>query len=141
MNHLSQDELLAVLKVAREASERDWLAILLGYNHGLRISEVCALTVSDVSGGFISVKRLKGSLPTTHPLVHHSDPLLDESTAVAKWIQGKSEHERIVGIERSMLSKLFTKYCWKAGLPKHKRHFHCLKHSITTSSRSPGSST
>jgi integrase len=130
MDHLNREQLLAVLSEAKKENERDWLAIVLAYNHGLRISEVCKLRAQDVAGGFITVKRLKGSLKTTQPLVSHENELLNEKAAVAKWIQNKSARERIIGIERSMLSKLFWRYAYQAKLPRHLRHFHCLKHSI-----------
>ena len=41
MVHLTPDELLSVLKVARERSSRDWAMILLAYRHGMRASELC----------------------------------------------------------------------------------------------------
>ena len=130
MDHLTKDQLLAVLNEARKENERDWLAIVLAYNHGLRISEVVALRACDVAGGFITVRRLKGSLKTTQPLISHENPLLDEKKAVTTWIKGLSAKDRVIGIERSMLGKLFEKYARKAGLPLHLRHFHVLKHSI-----------
>ena len=48
MVHLTPDELLAVLKVARERSSRDWAMILLAYRHGLRASELCGLRTAEV---------------------------------------------------------------------------------------------
>src|ERR1022692_4811018 len=44
MNHLEKHEVLAVLKVAREHSELDWLLFAFQYIHSHRISEVLALT-------------------------------------------------------------------------------------------------
>ena len=48
MEFLSPEELLAVLKVARERSTHDWAMILLAYRHGLRASEVCGLRLGDI---------------------------------------------------------------------------------------------
>ncbi len=48
MNHLTPNELLAVLKAARTRSARDWWMILLGYRLVLRDSEVCYLRLADV---------------------------------------------------------------------------------------------
>jgi len=45
MNHLEKHEVLAVLKVAREHSELDWLLFAFQYIHSHRISEVLALTL------------------------------------------------------------------------------------------------
>jgi integrase len=44
MAFLSTNEILAVLKAARERSSRDWAKILLACRHGLRASEVCYLS-------------------------------------------------------------------------------------------------
>ena len=82
MNHLEKHELLAVLKVAREHSELDWLLFTFQYIHALRISEVLALTPENFDGGFVTVQRLKGSLKTVQPLVSHDEPLLNERAAI-----------------------------------------------------------
>jgi len=73
---------------------------------------------------------LKGSLKTTQPLVSHSNPLLDEKPAIEAWLTQFSARQRIFGIQRSMLGKLFERYARQAGVPRHHRHFHVLKHSI-----------
>ena|SRR5947208_3468678 len=50
--HLSRDEVLALCKAARRNRNgtRDAAAIWIAFNHGLRISELCDLRWSDVSG-------------------------------------------------------------------------------------------
>ena len=40
MKSLSKEQLASLLTAARAHSERDWLMILVAYNHGLRASEV-----------------------------------------------------------------------------------------------------
>jgi site-specific recombinase XerD len=42
MEALTKQELLKLLKVARDKSERDWLMILVSFWHGLRASEICS---------------------------------------------------------------------------------------------------
>src|SRR5690242_8049173 len=73
MTYLTPDEILAVLKVARGRSVRDWAMILLAYRHGLRASEVCGLKLADIDlkAGSISIRRLKGSLSQVQPLYQH----------------------------------------------------------------------
>ena len=44
MNHLTPNELLIVLRMAKSHSARDWAMILLAYRHGMRASEVCAVS-------------------------------------------------------------------------------------------------
>jgi integrase len=88
--HLSPAELLAVLKIARAKSTRDWCMILLAYRHGMRASEVCGLKLSDVSlkDQTIRVARLKGSMLTVQSLFgHRGVPLLDELAALRAWLR------------------------------------------------------
>ena len=90
MTFLTPEEILAVLRVARECSTRDWAMILLAYRHGLRASEVCGVKLADIDlkAGSISVPRLKGSLTTTQPLYRHrGQPLLDEIAALRSWVR------------------------------------------------------
>lgn len=70
--HLTEAEmakLLVVLKGNRHG-HRDWLIGLLIYRHGLRVSEACDLRWDDIDLGkrTIIVRRLKGSLDSTHYL-------------------------------------------------------------------------
>lgn len=64
MNYLTPEELVAVLRVARSRSARDWPMILIAYRHGMRASEVCGLKLADVDlkTDSISIRRLKRSL-------------------------------------------------------------------------------
>src|SRR5215831_19722486 len=90
MVHLTPEELLVVLKVARSRSARDWAMILLVYRHGLRASEVCDLKLpdADLKSGSLSVRRLKGSLYTVQPLYRHKgQPLLNEVAALRVWLR------------------------------------------------------
>src|ERR1035438_10140203 len=75
MTFLSPEEVLAVLKAARERAIRDWAMILLAYRHGLRASEVCGLKLADIDlkSGSISIRRLKGSMQTVQPLYPRSE--------------------------------------------------------------------
>jgi integrase len=130
MNHLEKDELLAFLKVAREHSPSDWLLFAFQYIHALRISEVLALTPENFDGGFVTVQRLKGSLRTTQPLVIHDDPLLNERPAIEALLSTLAPQQRLFGaLTKQNANYRFAKYAKLAGLPKHKRHTHCLRHS------------
>jgi hypothetical protein len=37
-NYLSPDDMLRILKIAREASTRDWCRVLLTFRHALRLT-------------------------------------------------------------------------------------------------------
>jgi len=139
MEHLTKEALLKLLKVARSYSERDYVMILTGYCHGLRASEICSLTAKDVRDGHITVKRLKGSLKTTQPLVH-GDGLLNERAALTAWLADKSkgaflfegrvlENRKSRHITRAQFFNVFRAHCAEAGIPAHCSHPHVLKHS------------
>ncbi len=143
MNHLTPDELLAVLKAARIRSARDWCMILLAYRHGMRASEVCNLRLPDVDlkAGSISVRRLKGSLHTVQPLYRHKgQPLLDEVTALRTWLRQRESDgsdylflsQKGGRLHRSQFFRIFQACAETAGLPSQNRHPHALKHSLAS---------
>jgi site-specific recombinase XerD len=143
MDFLSPDELIAVLRAAREHSARSWAMVLLTYSHGLRASETCGVKLADINikEGTVSVDRLKGSNATTQQLMpHRGEPLLDEIAALKAWmkerpvdagdalfVSGKGGH--LSGVQ---FFRIFRDIAKTAGLPVSKRHPHVLKHSIAT---------
>jgi len=130
MEHLTRDELLALLRTAKAESERDWLMILVAFNHGLRASEVTGFTRTAVRDGHLTIQRLKGSLKTTQPLVSHENPLLDERDALESAIAGLPAKAKVFGISRVQFWRLLQQHCKTAGIPAHKAHPHVLKHSV-----------
>src|SRR5450755_1654946 len=100
MQHLNRTELLALLRVAKEQSERDWLLLLTTFWHGLRASEATGLKTDQIRDGYLSVQRLKGSLKTRQPLVTHKNPLLDEKTALETVVAGLPSKSRLFPISR-----------------------------------------
>ena len=141
--HLSPEELLAVLKIARARSVRDWAMILLAYRHGLRASEVCGLRLGnvDVKRESITVFRLKHSLQTVQPLYpHKGQPLLDETIALRVWLRDRSPDgsdylftsQKGGQLCRSAFFRAFQAIAAAAGLPADKRHPHILKHSLAS---------
>jgi site-specific recombinase XerD len=143
MTFLTTDEILAVLKVARVRSSRDWAMILLAYRHGLRASEVCGLKLAevDLKVGSLSIRRLKGSLPTVQPLYpHRGQPLLDEMSALRAWLRERRSDgsdylftsQKGGNLDRTQFFRLFQTVAETAGLPIEKRHPHVLKHSLAS---------
>jgi type 1 fimbriae regulatory protein FimB len=143
MKSLNQDELLKILKIACE-SRRNHAMVLLGFKHGMRASEVCGLELKDIDlkNGEIIVRRLKGSLKTTQPLADiQGQPLLSERRVLRGWLDERGNHpsrfvfvsQKSGRIHRSQLHRIFADIAERAGLPKDKRHFHCLKHSLGVS--------
>lgn len=130
MKFLAKVELLAVLGEARKVRERDWLMFLVAYWHGLRASEVVALTRDAVADGSITVHRLKGSDTTTQPLMVDEEPLLSERLALETLADSTPRLTPLFPFSRVHYFRLFRKYAKRAGLPAHKWHPHSLKHSI-----------
>src|ERR1700732_2547679 len=130
MQHLSKDALLALLREARAARERDWLMILERFWHGLRASEVTGLKRDALRDGHLIVQRLKGSMRTVQPLVEHEDPLLSERQPLIDFALKSTLTEPLFPICRQQFWRLVQKYAKAAGIPEHKAHPHVLKHSI-----------
>jgi integrase len=64
------DRLVSAAKKRGRYGQRDALAILMTFRHGLRASELCGLTWPqvDFTTARLTVRRLKGSLPSTQPI-------------------------------------------------------------------------
>jgi type 1 fimbriae regulatory protein FimB len=140
MKALSHDEVLKVLKAASD-NPRDLAMILIAFRHGMRASEVCGLELKDVDlkNSEITIRRLKGSLKTTQPLADlQGQPLLSEKRVLRAWLAERGDHpskyvfvsQKSGKMHRSQFYRVFSTAAEKAGLPKDKRHPHCLKHSL-----------
>ena len=140
---LTPQEMLALLKAAKNRSTRDWAMILLAYRHGLRASEVCGIKLADMDlkAGSISIRRLKGSLHTIQPLYQHrGQPLLDETAALRAWLRKRpadgSDYlftsQKGGKLGRTQFFRNFQTVAESAGLPVEKRHPHVLKHSLAS---------
>ena len=132
---LSIDEVTRLIKTIK--SKRDRAIFTIAYRHGLRAGEVGLLQMPDLDFKThrIHIHRTKGSLSGIHRL----QP--DELRILKAHIKEKEKkHQspilfpsnRGTPISRIMLHVLMKKYGEEAGLPKDKRHFHVLKHSIAT---------
>jgi integrase len=71
--YLTVKEVEKLLDAARERGRyghRDATMILVGYRHGLRVSELCALRWDqvDFERGMLHVRRVKNGTPSVHPL-------------------------------------------------------------------------
>jgi integrase len=140
---LKPEETLAVLRLAKERSVRDWAMVLLAYRHGLRASEVCGLRLRDidVKSGSITISRLKGSMLTVQPLyAHRGQPLLDETVALRAWLRDRGQDgsdflftsQKGGRMCRSAFFRVFQSVSGAAGLASEKRHPHVLKHSLAS---------
>jgi integrase len=127
MQHLTVDEFKQLL--GKIPNERKRLMFVVGFFHGLRVSELIGLTKESIADGYINVQRLKGSLKTIQPYIKHPDPELDEYTMLAKLYGTLKKKERLFPWTRDGAFKMMQRAGAAAGLPKHKCHPHSLKHS------------
>ena len=71
--HLTEHEVERLMKVAKgnRHGHRDATMILIGFRHGLRVSELCDLQWSSIAfeTGTMHVRRAKGGEAATHPLL------------------------------------------------------------------------
>jgi type 1 fimbriae regulatory protein FimB len=130
---LTLDETRRLFKAITD--KRDKAIFLLAYRHGLRASEIGLLRVNDLDLKRLRIMlhRLKGSLSGEHPLQ------ADEARALKAWLKSGDMDSPILfpsrrglPISRQMLDVLMKGYGDEAAIPKDKRHFHVLKHSIAT---------
>jgi integrase len=71
--HLTEHEVDGLIKAAKgnRHGHRDATMILIGFRHGLRVSELCDLKWSSIAfeTGTMHVRRAKGGEAATHPLL------------------------------------------------------------------------
>jgi len=127
------NRLITATKGSRNEA-RDRCLLLLMFRHGLRVSEACGLTLSqvDMESRVLHVQRLKKGLSTTHPLRG------DEIKIIKTWLKerGKLEAETdafFVSKRRGPLNRraawlAIRNYGEQAGLPLA-AHPHMLRHA------------
>jgi integrase len=120
MKSLTREQLNSLLQVARKHSESDYAALLVGFNHGLRVSEILALTKENVVNGTLVVQRLKRSKKTTQPLLPSEKTVLE---TLAATVDGP-----FFTICRKTLWLHMKQYAVEAGLPSDLSP-HWLKHT------------
>jgi type 1 fimbriae regulatory protein FimB/type 1 fimbriae regulatory protein FimE len=135
--YLTEPEVERLRKAAAKGfyGHRDSTAILLCFRHGLRASELCALTWDDVADlahanrATLNVRRLKGSVSGAHPL----EP--DEVSALRKLRQEYPDDVYVFTTERggpmtpAGFRKMLSRLGEAAGLGSLRVHPHMLRHS------------
>jgi len=132
---------LSLLKVAYEKNRLHHLALLVSVVHGLRVSELLALTVDDLHEATISIRPSKRSKSakqqsakrvqaSIEPLYRSANPLLDESQLAAhahgvRQLAGK----RLFPFCRQYADKIIRRYGAEAGIAAAKCHLHSLRHT------------
>ncbi len=135
--YLTGEEIKSLLKtIARDkVSVRDYCMVSMAFLHGLRVSELTALRLTDYDplSRKIYIARLKGGMSTSHPL------LPEEDAALQVWL---SERQLSVGrhqpwlflsqqgkrLSRQRFYQLLRHYGERADLPLP-LHPHMLRHA------------
>lgn len=93
--HLTEDEIVEILELARQTDARAWAIFVLAFNHGLRVTEVLNLRLNgDINwkDRTITIARLKGSMTTTQALVEmRGKPALSETSALKAYLKARIE--------------------------------------------------
>jgi site-specific recombinase XerD len=133
---LTPSEIEAFLGAAKTTRNgaRDHCLALMAYRHGLRVTELISIELSDLdlNTGRIFVRRVKGSLSTSQPIEG------DELRAIKRWLRERSAHEMAASSllflsERGPMTRQAVNYLveiigQKAGLSL-KVNPHMLRHS------------
>lgn len=132
------DKLLAAAKTASRNPARDYCALLLMFRHGLRVSELCAIKLSDINVQTkeFNVNRLKGCDSGPHELYN------GESQAVKAWLLERAKmnvpadcdtlfvSERRKPLSRVTVWHMIGLVAKAAGLAHLAIHPHMLRHSM-----------
>jgi type 1 fimbriae regulatory protein FimB len=131
------DNLLAASKENSRNPVRDYCALLLMFRHGLRVSELCAIKLSDINVDTkeFHVNRLKGCDSGPHDLYN------GESPAVKAWLIERAKmnppadcdtlfiSERRKPLSRCTVWLMIGQTARAAGLEHLEIHPHMLRHS------------
>ena len=130
--HLLPDEVGALMKAAGQVGRhrlRDRALILVGYRHGLRVSELIAMRWDqfDLKRGQVHINRLKNGSAATHPIEGDEMRLLRRLKREYPDTPFVFITERDGPLTRSTVSKLIARAGQNAGLgiPVHP---HMLRH-------------
>ena len=131
------EKLLAASKTATRNPERDYCILLLMFRHGLRVSELCSLKLSDIDleNRTFHVRRLKGCDHGVHEFYN------GETTAIKAWLLEREKmappsqveelflSERRQPISRRTVWVMIGQVAAAAGLEHLDIHPHMLRHS------------
>lgn len=147
--HLTQDEVGLLLRAARDSAfaARDHCMLQMCFYHGLRVSELIHLKLSDIdlSGGKIFIRRLKKGLCTMQPLTGEEIGSLNAWLLCRRRWRGADSDWLFISrlgtpFTRQYLCALFRQYGIAAGLSVTV-HPHMLRHACGYALADNGSDT
>lgn len=133
--YLSENEVQLILDTAQQHSLRNYCMIYLAFIHGLRVSELLSMQITDYDpmSSTLSIRRLKGGLSTIHPLN------TEECYLIRQWLQERLHtpysdspwlfpSRNNTHITRQRFWQIIRAYGEMAGLTI-KAHPHMLRHA------------
>jgi type 1 fimbriae regulatory protein FimB len=138
--HLTPEEAVKLLDATKlpgvsRNPERDYCLLLLMFRHGLRVTELCSLKLSDVDvkEKVLHIKRLKSCASGDHPMFN------GEPRAIQVWLAERTKlhpncntlfvSERRKPMSRSMVWTMIKKVAKAAGMSDLNVHPHMLRHA------------
>ena len=147
--YLTGEEVRSILRVIHDNNDsyRDYCMVSMAFLHGLRVSELVSLKISDYDplSKKIYIKRLKGGLSTCHPLLPEEERVLNLWLSERKTIEGNHLpwiflSQKGGRISRQRFYQLIRTYGEKANLPISV-HPHMLRHACGYSLAERGNDT
>ncbi|HBA7870529.1 TPA: tyrosine-type recombinase/integrase [Escherichia coli] len=135
--YLTQSEVELLLAEARRSStpERDRCLLYMSFIHGFRVSEVCALRLTDVSlqDRCLHIKRMKNGFSTIHPIQSDEARILKAWLKVRSSLPGAESQWLFVsrqggGLTRQRVWQVIKHLGELAGIEVHS-HPHMLRHA------------
>jgi site-specific recombinase XerD len=145
---LTREELARLMAAAKAHGPRTHAMVLLGFRHGLRVSEICRLRLVDdpeqkdsfldTTSNTLMIRRLKGSSKTVQAVMASANPLFDEPSVIQAYLRVRKVDRagdylfasREGGsLDPSTFFRIFQDICADAGISKDKAFPHVLKHS------------
>ena len=135
--YLKGSEIELLMKAAKKTGRhghRDSTLILIAYHHALRVSELIALRWDsiDFESGSLHVNRLKGGIPSIHPIPDSNNGQETRALRRLQQLYGKTPHvfttERKGPLTASTVRKMIARAGEVAGIG-FPIHPHMLRHS------------
>jgi type 1 fimbriae regulatory protein FimB len=158
--HLFDDEIRELIQTARDEDVWLWCAVVLGYNHGLRCSELAGgskktrvlpmqLSDIDMKERRVFVRRLKNGVDLTHNLIDLcGNPTMSDIPALLEYLKIRIPCADFLltgqkgPTQRQTLAKEFRLLCKRVSaarvqrglqpIPPTAMRWHALRHSIGT---------
>jgi integrase len=129
--YLTPSQVEALIKAA---SKRDGLMISLAYHHGLRVSELIALTwdAIDLKAGTIVIRRAKGGIGGAQHLERHDRQGLARLRAENqddRFVFVSKRHGVYQPLSRDAFAKMLATAGDGAGIDRRLCHPHALRHA------------